>query len=705
MTGFVPRLLPYQRLKCLSMTVIKNYKVFYPEAVSGRGYRLLLLVRDDFAAKCLPTVIKSSTMEIWLKLNTPSGPLLTASIYRQWSGSAEEDDLLRLHESIREFVSSFQRVLVLGDLNLDLARSDDHAYYRRRLLKLHTDCLQECGLNVANELDMSPTFYSHSSFNDGSGTVYRGTSILDHVYYVGLPRPAFSVLLNAMTDHRPMFTGLDLRQKGTGLKTILRRNFKSVSTPSLCWTINAEALSRVFHSEDVEETHRIVVDEIIAALDVVAPIQEVQVKERLTPLYLSSYTLSLMRRRDAAAARGDHNEYRQLTNKTARLMRRDKLESNVGHLQAQGLDSKAIWHLANVASGRSQASTLPAELQDESTSQRIRGDANLADCLNNYYVDKIKRIREKIDSDQQQQQQQQERHQPQHRQQDCPSFKFRPPTPREVEVTIMGLNNTPALGIDGIPVAVLKQLAPIIAAPLSHIIKISFEQSKVPTGFKKASVLPLHKKNKPSHLPSSYRPVAILPAMSKIMERVVLRQVSLHLAPLLPLTQFGFRPKKSTSTAIVYAHGAWAAARARVLVVAVAGYDLSSAFDTVDVDMVCSKLVEFGVEGKENAWFNDYLSNRHSRSIIMAAGPASSPSSMAFPKAQYWAPCCSWSWWRTSRPGSLLPRTTAAAAAPAPAAVPASWRWGSRPTLTTPCAGRSGGRRMRWATSWSTCQT
>ncbi len=174
----------------------------------------------------------------------------------------------------------------------------------------------------------------------------------------------------------------------------------------------------------------------------------------------------------------------------------------------------------------------------------------------------------------------------------------------------MGLNNTKAMGVDGIPVAVLKQLSPVIAAPISHLIQKSFEQAAVPAGFKKATVLPLHKKLKPPHLPSSYRPVAILAAMSKILERAVLRQVSPHLAPLLPPTQFGFRPRRSTSTAIAYAHGSWAAARARGLVVAVAGYDLSSAFDTVDVDMVCRKLEEFGVEGRENRWFYNYLSDR-----------------------------------------------------------------------------------------------
>ncbi len=483
----------------------------------------------------------------------------------------------------------------------------------------HLDCLEECGMNIANELDMSPTFYSHGSFDDGMGSIGQRCSVLDHVYYVGLSDPSFSVLPESMTDHRPTLTGFDLKQQGSGLKVIKRRNYKSVSTSSLCWTINAEALSKVFGLDNVEEIHGIIVDEITAALDVVAPLELVQVKERRTPLYLSSDTLTLMARRDAAAAGRNHEEYRRLRNKCARLVRRDKLSSNLKHLQEQDFDPKAIWHLANTASGRQQVSTLPTELQDESSNGMVRGDDALADFVNKFYVEKIDKIRARIgmggpsqplQQQQAHQEQEQQQQAQQERQQHPPQFRLRAPSGREVEAIIMGLNNTKAIGIDGIPVAILKKLAPIIAAPISHMIKRSFDQAVVPSGFKKASVLPLHKKNKPPHLPSSYRPVAILAAMSKIIERVVLRQVSPHLAPLLPPEQFGFRPRRGTAAAITFAHGSWAAARARGLVLAVAGYDLSSAFDTIDIEMVSAKLEKLGVVGKENAWFHNYLSER-----------------------------------------------------------------------------------------------
>ena len=278
------------------------------------------------------------------------------------------------------------------------------------------------------------------------------------------------------------------------------------------------------------------------------------------------------------------------------MVRRDKMGSNVANLQRQGFDPKAVWRLANTTTGRTARSILPAELGDANGGS-VKGDANLADHVNAFYVDKIDQIRERIEEQQQQQhhhqQGQQEQRQDQKRQQRPARFRFRPPSAGEVQKAIMGLNHTTAIGVDGIPVSVLKKLAPIIAAPLAHLVRKSFESSMVPQGFKQASVVPLHKRNKPPHLASSYRPVAILAALSKVLEKLVLQQVSPHLAGLLPQEQFGFRPKRSTSAAITYAHGSWAAAKARGRIVAVAGYDLSSAFDTIDVGMVSEKLKEF----------------------------------------------------------------------------------------------------------------
>ncbi len=259
--------------------VFKNYRVFHPLCREGKGFRLLLRIREDVAAMYNTSVIKCSNMEIWVKMETQRGVLAVCSVYRQWSGAAPEElELNRFCDTIGEIFERFNHIVILGDMNLDVARRRDHAYYRRKMLRTLTNCLEENGLLLTYELDMSPTFYSHGTFLERDGTTSQKSSILDHVYYKGLPTPSFSVVPISTTDHRPTLTMLNLRLGSSGLKQIRRRKFKSISTPTLCCAINAEALSRVFAMEDVEEIHEVIVDEMVAALDLVAPLEQVQIK-------------------------------------------------------------------------------------------------------------------------------------------------------------------------------------------------------------------------------------------------------------------------------------------------------------------------------------------------------------------------------------------------------------------------------------------
>ncbi len=386
--------------------MFNNYKVFYPLATAGKGlYRLLLLIREDYVARYNPTLIRNSTMEVWVKMETPCGLIAISSVYRQWTGSEEEGDLHRIDDAIRNAANEYDRLLIIGDMNLDVARLKDTSYYRRKLLDTHMECLEECGLSLANELDMSPTFTSYGTFENTNGSTSQKSSILDHVYYKGLPPPSFTVLPMAITDHRPTLSRFNLLHRSSGLKSIHCRNFKSINTAVICCAINATALSKVFELEDVEEVHTIIVNEITAALDLVAPLKEVKVKERSTPLYLTAETRSVIRERDCAATLGNHIEYRRLRNLASRLVRKDKLGSNVANLQRQGFDPKAVWHLANTTTGRTARSTLPAELVSDADGSSVKGDANLADHVNNFYIDKIDKIRERIEQQQQQQQQ------------------------------------------------------------------------------------------------------------------------------------------------------------------------------------------------------------------------------------------------------------------------------------------------------------
>jgi hypothetical protein len=100
----------------------------------------------------------------------------------------------------------------------------------------------------------------------------------------------------------------------------------------------------------------------------------------------------------------------------------------------------------------------------------------------------------------------------------------------------------------------------------------------------------------------------ILPAMSKILEKSVKADLEDHLARVngLPGAQYGFRPKRSCTTALAHAHAGWLTGAKRGQVVGIMAFDLSAAFDTVAARQL-PKLQLLGVSGRALAWFKSYL--------------------------------------------------------------------------------------------------
>ena len=116
---------------------------------------------------------------------------------------------------------------------------------------------------------------------------------------------------------------------------------------------------------------------------------------------------------------------------------------------------------------------------------------------------------------------------------------------------IFSMRNSPARGDDGICIRVLKLAFSAIGPVLLHLINMCITTNNIPDLWKHSRVIPIHKSGDPTD-PSNFRPISILPVISKVVERTVQRQLYYYLSSnhLLSPTQHGFRPRHSTETAL-----------------------------------------------------------------------------------------------------------------------------------------------------------
>ena len=298
-----------------------------------------------------------------------------------------------------------------------------------------------------------------------------------------------------------------------------------------------------------------------------------------------------------------HCKFKTYRNKLNHLIKTSKSNYYKEYFVTNKTNTKEIWKgIRQIITLKSKSSFTPNKLVKDG--HEIKNVKEIANEFNNYFSNIGKNLASAIpttnlsfehylDSPQ------------------ASSFYLFPTSAMEIENIISTLKPSKATGPFSIPTSLLKTLKMVISYPLEILFNHSFATGTVPKQFKLAKVIPIHK-NGSVFAVSNYRPISLLSNFNKIIEKLMYNRLINYLGKLSIISdnQFGFRSKHSTIHALLLPTDKIQKAIDKGTYSCGIFLDLCKAFDTVNHNILLTKLEYYGIRGVAHAWFTSYLSDR-----------------------------------------------------------------------------------------------
>ena len=336
-------------------------------------------------------------------------------------------------------------------------------------------------------------------------------------------------------------------------------------------------------------------------LDIHAPLIRRTITERENSDYYNNELLILKRRRRAcerrlnrAKSRNENlaqcqKDYSDATFEYFTTLKRIRENSSVSEITNANGDQRAIFNIVRKYT-----------IDTSSKSSNIT-----AEDFSNFFVEKINTIRSNIISS--------DPIDVIPTKQPLPLNEFAPTTSEEITKLIKNCKKTKSPD-DPFPSKLFPSIVLTILPYLLFIFNLSLSLGTFPSKFKHACVIPILKKcNLDVNTLKNYRPISLLPFLSKILERIVSFRIRDHIAicDVDEIFQSGYKALHSTETALLQVTNNLRRAADKKEASILLTLDLSAAFDTLNHPTLLKRLNEFlGLGGTVLSWFRSYLSDR-----------------------------------------------------------------------------------------------
>ena len=357
----------------------------------------------------------------------------------------------------------------------------------------------------------------------------QADSCLDLVF-TNVPEKLSQVqsLVRGYSDHKLVIGTRYTKNIKESTRYVRRRSYKNFDEAAFLQKLREISMFDIYTCQNASQAADLMTNKINKILDEMAPVKKIQIRSRYAP-WITPDCKDDMDKRDSTqkkaietGAEADWSEYRRVRNKV-------RVWGNIlGWLNWSSSSSPSKLY----SGGRVETSPF-----------------KLANIMNMYYIQKVTDIRSalpvpNVDP----------LYAVQTMMAGCPTlFELQPVHPDTVDKIIKNLKNSKSCGLDHIDTYVLKIARKEIVPAVTHLVNLSIGSGVFPSSFKIIKSAPLYKSKGDRLDPSSYRPVALLSTVSKILERAVYLQIMDYMETnqYFHPNHHGFRSNHSTTTALL----------------------------------------------------------------------------------------------------------------------------------------------------------
>ena len=383
------------------------------------------------------------------------------------------------------------------------------------------------------------------------------------------------------------------------------RCFKTFNEASFLSDLATEYESFYLSNSSVDEDFTLWYSIVQRNLDKHAPIKTRRVKSKRLPDWFTSDILNARRTRDYYKRAKNWSQYKLYRNKTRDLIRKAKRRHFSESIESNK-DSRTLWKHFRSVTNKSNAplSSLPHELTINNVLYTDSED--IAVKLNEFFAS----VCEQSKADSEPSERPDYTKLEDYVQSKIPShvyFTVPHITIQQVSEFMHSLDPAKATGLDGLGPRILKMVSDILAPSIASLINKSIETSTFPSNLKVAKIHPIYKSGSKAD-PSNYRPISILPTISKLFEKHINGFLTKY--NILHENQSGFRPQHSCQTALIKLVDKCMTCIDNGDIVGALFLDFRKAFDLVNHDILLTKLPKYKFNDSALKLFFSYINNR-----------------------------------------------------------------------------------------------